>query len=202
MTSGTRGYGEESEEFVRRSEAIPFEEKHRHVLHLLPLDPCRVLDIGAGSGGDAARFVALGHQVVAVEPADELRSAAIALHPSERIEWGNDSLPYLEWTRSLGRRFDLVMMTGVWMHLDEAERQQAMPNVASLIDPGGLLIMSIRHGWVPPNKLMFPVSAEETISLAQTQGLVPLLHVEADSIQPTNRQANVTWSHLAFSRAG
>jgi len=201
MISGNQGYREEADEFVKRSERIPFDEKHRHVLHLIPRDPCRVLDIGSGSGADADHFAALGHRVVAVEPTDELRLAAMALHPSERIDWGNDSLPDLSWTRSRCQRFDLVMISAVWMHLNYSERQIGMPNVASLIQPGGTLLLSLRHGPVPPTKLMFDVSAGETIQLAQAQGLHLILNVEADSIQEANRRAGVTWSHLAFVRA-
>lgn len=198
MISGTQGYREEAEEFVKRSESIPFAEKHQYVIHLIPSAPCRLLDIGAGSGADAAGFAALGHRVVAVEPTDELRLPGMALHPSARIEWDNDSLPDLVWTRKRGQQFDVVMITAVWMHLDEPERQQAMPTVASLIRRGGVLIMSLRHGPVPPKRRMFAVSAAETIHLAQAQGLRSLLNVHAESVQLANRQAGVTWSHLAF----
>jgi 2-polyprenyl-3-methyl-5-hydroxy-6-metoxy-1,4-benzoquinol methylase len=198
MINGTQGYREEAEAFIQRSESIPFAEKHQHILHLIPSIPCSILDIGAGSGADVAVFAALGHKVVAVEPTDELRLAGMALHPSAQIEWGNDSLPDLAWTRKRGQRFDVVMITAVWMHLDEAERQQAMPKVTSLIQRGGRLIMSQRHGPVPPGRRMFEVSAAETIRLAQMQGLRCILNVEAESIQPGNRLAGITWSHLAF----
>ncbi len=198
MINGTQGYKEEAEEFIKRSESIPFAEKHQHVLHLIPIVPCSILDIGAGTGADAAAFAALGHRVVAVEPTDALRLAGMTLHPSEQIEWGNDSLPDLAWTRQRGQKFDVVMITAVWMHLEERERHQAMPKVASLLKRGGILILSLRHGPVPPKRRMFEVSAEETIRLAQAQGLRSLLNVDAESVQPGNRLAGVTWSHLAF----
>jgi ubiquinone/menaquinone biosynthesis C-methylase UbiE len=54
MIAGTKGYAEEAEELVKRYESIPFAEKHRAVLHLIPSVPCSVLDIGAGTGADAA----------------------------------------------------------------------------------------------------------------------------------------------------
>ena len=49
-----------------------------------------------------------------------MRIPAMALHPSPRIEWLNDSLPELATLRTRRETFDLVMLTAVWMHLDEA----------------------------------------------------------------------------------
>ena len=138
---------------------------------------------------DAAWLAGLGHRVVAVEPTDGLRLPGMALHPSALITWVNDSLPHLVMTRKRGQKFDLVMITAVWMHLDELERQQAMPKVASLIRRGGVLIMSLRHGPSPPRRRMFEVSTAETIQLAQAHGLQSLLNVHTASAQPVNRQA-------------
>jgi 2-polyprenyl-3-methyl-5-hydroxy-6-metoxy-1,4-benzoquinol methylase len=199
MIAGTKGYAEEAEELVKRYESIPFVEKHQAVLHLLPSAPCSVLDIGAGTGADAAWLAARGHQVVAVEPTDALRLPGMALHPSARIAWVSDSLPDLVLTIQRGQQFDVVMLTAVWMHLDAPERQHAMPKVASLLRPGGLLTMSLRHGPVPPRRRMFAVSAAETIQLAQAHGLRSLLNVHTKSAQLVNRQAGVTWSHLVFA---
>ena len=80
--SGTEGYAEEADELFQRYESISFAEVHRSVLHLIPTAPCWVLDIGSGTGRDAAALAAMGHRVVAVEPTDEMRMRAAALHPS------------------------------------------------------------------------------------------------------------------------
>ena len=80
--SGTEGYAEEAEELFKLYESIPFADAHRAVLHLIPAAPGRVLDIGSGTGRDAAWFAAQGHRVVAVEPTDAMRMPAMALHPS------------------------------------------------------------------------------------------------------------------------
>src|SRR5207248_695938 len=199
--NGTEGYAEEAEELLKRYESIPSAEDHRPVLHLIPSAPCSVLDIGSGTGRDAAWFAAMGHRVVAVEPTDELRIPAMALHPSPLIEWLNDSLPDLSLLQTRGERFDVVMLTAVWMHLDEQQRRHAVPKVASLIREGGVMIMSLRHGPAPPTRRMFEVSAEETMQLAQAQGLHPVLKRRTQSIQNVNRLAGVTWTRLAFMKA-
>jgi protein-L-isoaspartate O-methyltransferase len=64
-------------------------------LHPIPASPGRILDIGSGTGRDAAWFASQDHRVVAIEPTNEMRIPAMALHPSPRIEWLDDSLPDL-----------------------------------------------------------------------------------------------------------
>jgi len=77
-----------------------------------------------------------------------------------------------------------------------------MPNVASLVREAGVVIMSLRHGPIPPGRRMFDVSAEETIQLARIQGLQPLLNLRTESIQQANRSVGVTWTRLAFKNSG
>src|ERR1700719_3158730 len=192
--SGTENYAEEAPELLKRYESISFADHHRLVMHLISTVPGRVLDIGAGTGRDAAGFASLGHSVVAVEPTEEFRRGAMALHPSPLIEWVDDSLPDLASVRARGEQFDVVMLTAVWMHLDEQQRRRAIPNVAALVRSGGVMIMTLRHGPVPPGRRMFEVSAEETIGLAQPFGFRCGLNRQAES---PLRQPGVTWTRLA-----
>jgi 2-polyprenyl-3-methyl-5-hydroxy-6-metoxy-1,4-benzoquinol methylase len=157
-----------------------------------------VLDIDAGTGRDAAGFAALGHRVLAVEPTDELRVAAAALHPDPNIEWLDDSLPELARVKARGERFDVVMLTAVWMHLDEAQRRRAMPNVASPVKAAGVMIVSLRYGPVPAGRRMFAVSVEETIGLAEIERLVVTLsRSHQDRLL---KRPGVSWTRLAFAR--
>jgi SAM-dependent methyltransferase len=198
---GTQGYDQEVEAFFARAASISFAEKYAGLLHLMPLAPSRVLDIGAGAGRDAADLAALGHKVLAVEPTPVLLAGAIARHAHPAIAWLDDGLPDLAAVRARGETFDLVLMSAVWMHLDAVQRRRAMPNVAALLADGGMLILSLRHGPVPPGRRMFEVSAVETVGLAEAEGLHPRLHEERGSIQAANRLAGVTWTILAFEKA-
>jgi 2-polyprenyl-3-methyl-5-hydroxy-6-metoxy-1,4-benzoquinol methylase len=171
--SGTEGYGETAAERVKQYESIPFAHVHRDILHLFPTTPSRVIDIGAGTGRDAAAFADLGHAVTAVEPTPELRSEARRLH-CQPITWIDDSLPELDRVHALGQRYDVVMLTAVWMHLDLAQREQAMARVVPLVRPAGLVALSLRHGPVPVGRRMFEISAEETCELAARHGLAAI----------------------------
>jgi len=200
--SGTEGYAENAQSLVEQWRDISFEEHHKPVMHLVPTHPACILDVGAGIGTDAAAFAAMGHTVVAVEPVDALRLAGIRQHPSPRIEWLDDSLPNLAILRSRRKKFDLAMLSAVWMHLDGAQRRRAMPNVSTLLCDGAMLVTSLRHGPVPRGRRMFDVSAEETIQLANAYGLRTVLNVRTESSQRGNQRMGVTWTRLAFSNDG
>jgi protein-L-isoaspartate O-methyltransferase len=193
---GTEGYAEQAAELFGRYESTPCSVVHNSILHLIPRSPCRVADIGSGTGRDAAWFAAMGHHVLAVEPTAEMRIPAAALHTSPLIEWIDDGLPHLRKVLARNELFDVLMLTAVWMHLDERNRKHAMAPLASLLRTGGIMVMKIRHGPVPPGRQMFQVSAEETIHLAQLQGLQPILLLTTE----TSRDADVTWTRLAFSK--
>lgn len=177
-----------------------FEAYHRPVRHLIPDAPCRVLDIGSGPGVDAAWFAERGCKVTAVEPTDELRLPAMARYPSPAIAWLDDSLPDLDMLTAQGELFDLILLTGVWMHLDEAERARAMPRIAARLAPGGRLILSLRHGPVPPGRVMFDVTGEETIALGVREGLHAILNQGAESVLEINRASKVTWTWVVLDK--
>ncbi|WP_421995441.1 class I SAM-dependent methyltransferase [Reyranella sp.] len=196
--SGTEGYGETAGDRVKQYESLAFADVHRPLLALFPAPPGRVIDIGAGTGRDAAAFADLGHAVVAVEPTPELRAAAQRLHPHPAITWVDDSLPGLDRVHARGERYDLVMLTAVWMHLDRDQRERAMGRVAPLLQPGGLMALTLRHGPVPAGRRMFEVSAAETRELASRHGLETVLDSEGAALLGGR---DVWWSRLAFRRA-
>ncbi|RUT67608.1 SAM-dependent methyltransferase, partial [Flavobacterium cupreum] len=61
-------YEQNAQELVDRYESLSFEHVHADLLDLLPAPGATILDVGAGSGRDAAWFAARGYDVVAVEP--------------------------------------------------------------------------------------------------------------------------------------
>jgi SAM-dependent methyltransferase len=189
------GYAEAADALVEQYESVAFAEVHREALHLFPTRQSWVLDIGAGSGRDAAALASQGHRVVAAEPTAELRTLGERIHADQDIEWVDDALPELAGLRERGRRFDLILLTAVWMHLDEQQRSPAMAGLVSLLNAGGRVILSLRHGPVPTGRRMFPVSAEETIDLARRYGLEVILLSERDD--PHGRQG-VTWTSLGL----
>ncbi|MFF3669045.1 class I SAM-dependent methyltransferase [Microtetraspora malaysiensis] len=168
---GIAGYRNEADVLAEQYEGVTFSEVHGDTIQLFPAQPSRVLDIGAGTGRDAAALAALGHRVVAVEPTPEMRGHGQRLHADQPIEWIDDHLPDLARLGGSDREFDLVLLTAVWMHLDRPERERAMASIAGLLAPDGIVIIILRHGPIPAGRHMFDVTAEETITLAESTGL-------------------------------
>src|SRR4029453_8020635 len=193
--SGTEGYGETAAEGARQYESIGFADVHDDILHLFPTTPSHVIDIGAGTGRDAAAFAERGHSVTAVEPTPGLGAEAERLHARWPITWIDDSLPDLDRVHERGERYDVVMLTAVWMHLDAGQRERAMARVAPLARPGGLIALSLRHGPVPAGRRMFEVSAQETCELAHRHGLATIHKSSGPALLGAPA---VWWDRLAF----
>jgi SAM-dependent methyltransferase len=197
--TGTTGYEQVASALL--STRLRFEEVHRHVLRLIPAHPARILDVGAGPGHDAATLAIRGHALTAVEPTPELRERARALYRDLPIEWIDDSLPALEHlTAARPLPFDFILVEGVWAHLTEAERAEAYPVLTRLLADDGVLAISLRHGPAAPGRITHPVTATETIALAEAAGLTTLVNVKAGSIQAANIASGVTWTRMAFGR--
>ncbi len=149
---------------------VSFEEAHRAWLHLLPAAPGVALDVGAGSGRDAAALAARGWEVYAVEPAAQLRALAQRhAHPGAgRVAWLDDALPALERVEALelDGRFDLILASAVWMHVALSERERAFRKLVRQLKPGGLLVITLRHGPAPLERGDHPVDPGEVQTLA------------------------------------
>ncbi len=194
MSASNQGYEHEAPELLKRYEAMSFEAAHPDPLDLIPPPRIRVLEIGAGTGRDAAWFAARGDDVTAIEPTRAMREGAMKLHPEPNIAWIDDRLPDLASVR--GRVFDVVWMSAVWMHFDAAERARMMPIVAALVARGGVLMITLRYGAVPPGRRMFEVSADETKAAARAAGLDCVrTHYAESPIMP-----GVFWDRLWLRR--
>lgn len=198
--ASTSGYAAQAPDLLARYEARDAAAVHAPWVSFFPKAPARIIDIGAGTGRDAAWLASLGYSVLAVEPVDELRTRAATLHPAPEITWLADILPDLNAVRTRGEAFDMVLMHAVWMHLTQAERIAGMAHVSRLIERGARLFMSLRHGKIPQGRRMFDVTGEETIALAAKHGLTPLFHERAPSIQDENRAAGIEWTKLVFEK--
>ena len=77
-------YNAKAPTLVRDYEDLLFEQVHAPVLDLLPDPGAHILDMGAGSGRDAAWFATNGYKVVAAEPSAEMRDLGKLLPERKR----------------------------------------------------------------------------------------------------------------------
>jgi SAM-dependent methyltransferase len=192
MTTDTIGpYDRGFREFTEAYEAFGFADIHRDAVPFLPRTAGLVLDVGAGSGRDAAWFAEQGWDVLAVEPAASLRGEAARRHDSGRIRWLDDRLPALTSVHRLGLAFDLVWLSGVWMHVPPEDRRRAMRKLATLLKPGGRMVLTLRHGPAPDDRPMWPVDAHEVERLGLEFGLA--LRVATERRDDLQGRAGVRW---------
>jgi SAM-dependent methyltransferase len=188
-------YEQHAKRLVSQYESLSFQDVHAGLLDMLPAPGGTVLDVGAGSGRDAAWFAANGYDVVAVEPSDAMLAHARELHPSSRIHWLSDSLPDLANVRRLGLSFDLIHLSAVWMHVPPAARQRSLRQLVTLLAPNGRIAISLRLGPPDTERAMYEVSLPELSSLAKQFGL-RVVHT-TDSDDKLGR-SEVSWTNVVL----
>lgn len=198
QTPGTAGYEAATDRFIEATLAINFRKLHKNFLPFLPRNAGRVLDAGAGIGRDAAVLAAMGHTVTAVEPAAGLRNAGKTLYAGAGIEWIDDALPGLV-ALSDHHRFDFLLVSGVWHHLKPEEQDKALQRMAVLLQPEGILALTLRNGPAGVGTHVFPTSAARTLNVANSCGLTPRLLLEQQpSLMPGKEQ--VSWTKIVLQK--
>lgn len=154
------------------------------------------LDLGCGSGRDAFWLAQKGFQVVAVDGAAEMIRLARENFPHKNIEYRVDLMPALDrGTLAGGRRFDLVLMSASWMHLDPADREKLIDILTPRLKPDGLVYISLRHGPAPSDRPMFPVSAAELSAFAARKNL----HFEKlQGLDDKQGRGAVSWDYVTL----
>jgi SAM-dependent methyltransferase len=166
-------YNSQAERLAAEYEALDPTDYRNTFASLLPRGSnLLALDVGAGSGRDAAWLAGLGFEVVAAEPATGMRSAGQRLHSSEAIRWIDDRLPALNATHALGLSFNLVLLSAVWQHVPPGDRRRAFRKLVTLLKPGGLLVVTLRLGPAPADRPMHEVSLGEMELFAREHGLL------------------------------
>ena len=195
--NSTSYYDLNADALVARYDGVDPDEVHADwaPAHLRE-EPGFACDIGAGSGRDANWLAARGWEVVAVEPSALRNLAADRSHP--RVVWMNDALPDLRILRALGRRFDLILLSGVWMHVAPRVRERAFRLLTELLNPSGLLVITLRRGGDAAENAargFHDTSAEELIGFANRRAVA----LRSRSTQPDLTRPGIHWETLVFA---
>lgn len=196
MGKPTRGYeGEAGRALAEQYESVDPAVLHQALVPHLPSAPAAILDVGAGSGRDAAWLANLGHSVLAVEPSATMRAEGQRRHPLPGISWVTDSLPGLESIFRLSTAFDVILLSAVWMHIPPADRPRAFRKLVTLLKPGGMLAITLRLGPPPPDRDMHPVAVAEIEALSRAHGVAV---VNLEHTPDRLGRGEVSWAQLVL----
>lgn len=133
-------FNRHAEALAQQYNALDRARVHADLLALLPEgQPLAVLDIGAGSGADAAMFADMGHRVVANEPAAGLRDIGKKTFKNKNIKWNKDVFPDAGAGLARLGPFDVVTSVGVFQYISEEKRPSTLNKMFLLASTGGFV---------------------------------------------------------------
>ncbi len=187
-------YEKHAREVAATYELISAEDMLEWLQNFLPTEGGRILDVGAGSGRDAAWLADRGYQVVAVEPSPAMRVEASKRHESLNIRWEDEQLPDIPRASKQGP-YDLILLSAVWMHMAQAKRKRAFRKLINLLTADGTLAITVRQGAEIPERGIHEVTAEELDSLSYDHGATVAYR---DECEDRLGREDVRWTRVAI----
>jgi 2-polyprenyl-3-methyl-5-hydroxy-6-metoxy-1,4-benzoquinol methylase len=194
-----KAYDDASRHFFETYEGLRFSTMHRSFLRFLPPPGALCLDVGAGSGRDAAALARRGYQVTAVEPSGGLRRLAEQHHANQGITWIDDALPNLEKVLAQSNRYRFILLSAVWMHIPPNQRLQSLMTLSRLLEPDGYIALTLRLGMPCHDRVMYSVSVEELLDHAKQAGL-SVVYVSR-RIRDSLKRSDITWRKVVLAKA-
>lgn len=160
----------------------------------------RILDIGAGSGVDMAHLLESGYDVIGIEPSATLRRETLEHFPQLHARLHDAAMPLSEeHLKKWHRRFEGIMCSAVFMHLNKDEQKRAIHNIYDLLKPEGRLMLTVsatRNGLDDQRRDEFgryyaELSKERVHSLCESAGLSI---VEIWNTDDQWQRSDISWS--------
>ena len=115
----------------------------------------RILDIGCGSGRDVEFFSSLGFEIEGVEASKKFFAYCKKKYPG--LKFYNETFPFFD----LRRKYDVITLVAVWMHLKKSFYLKAVKNLKKHLNEKGVVVLSYsankREGFefVNPKRLSY-----------------------------------------------
>lgn len=160
--------------FARHDMAILYDSFNTHGADgdfylSLAQGPCRILDLGCGTGSVALQFARLGHAVTGLDPAPGMLDVAREKDKAGTVRWiAGDARDF-----ALGETFDLIIMTGhvFQVFLDDAETLAVLSSARKQLAEGGRLVFESRN---PPARAWESWTEERTRERTDVPGVGPV----------------------------
>jgi 2-polyprenyl-3-methyl-5-hydroxy-6-metoxy-1,4-benzoquinol methylase len=138
-------YDNSAEILVGRYESAQMTETRNLLLRHIPCGK-RVLEIGCGSGRDAAFLLSKGFQVVAIDPSNKMVAAALQRHPELQGHLFCSGMPLFDGNPLLNGVFDAALAIATIMHMTDSDLVKSASQLQDMISPDGLLMVSSSIG--------------------------------------------------------
>jgi SAM-dependent methyltransferase len=142
----------------------PASEEDDFFLDLAGSEPCRVLDLGCGTGRLACAFASRGHRVTGADPAEAMLAIARNRPGGGSVAWVENDAASL----ALDGHFDLIVLAGhvFQVFLDDAEVRIALAALRRHLAPVGRLAFATRNPLVRDWETWTPEATRERLDLA------------------------------------
>lgn len=194
-------YQQYAAESAAKYRSVDLSESRTQFRELFPSGG-RILDIGTGSGRDAATLLSLGFEAFGLEPSEAMRKEAVAAYPQLADRIFPYGLPLSEGA-DLGGPFDGLVCSAVLMHLPEEELFESAFSLKRLLRRHGRLWVSVpldRPGLDADcrdtqGRLFKPLHPEYLLLLFERLGFKLLRRMEEDD---KLGRSGIRWASFLF----
>jgi 2-polyprenyl-3-methyl-5-hydroxy-6-metoxy-1,4-benzoquinol methylase len=187
---------ESSTYFSKYSKSKEGTSKYFHIA--FPLKSS-ILEIGTGSGKDLHLLHQYGHNVIGIEPSEELIKLSLRKYPSLTGKIFNDNLPDLGGIKGT---FDAILCSAVLMHIPQMQLFDSAVAIKNHLNVGGRILLSIPHFYPGINKnslrdnngrLFNGITANQLILLFERLGF---RLIERWEDKPSDYGSDVVWNSI------
>lgn len=134
-------YNENAETVAARYESVDFSVQQKKLAGVMPRKG-KILEIGSGSGRDAAFLLKNGYNVECVDGSEEMNAAALKAHPVLKGRIRRMVLPEGLYVLSSGE-YAAVYSFAVLMHLENNDVMVTLEEVHRMLKKNGIFYFSI-----------------------------------------------------------
>lgn len=135
MDSTLKYYQAEAQSIAAQYQQTDFSSVRKRVANYFPTTGA-LLDLGAGSGRDAAYFLAQGYDVIAMDGSPAMLEQACRYHPELRNHSVIHRLPAALPLKASS--IDVVYCMSVLMHLEKSAISAVVTDIYNILRPGGI----------------------------------------------------------------
>jgi 2-polyprenyl-3-methyl-5-hydroxy-6-metoxy-1,4-benzoquinol methylase len=139
-------YDDHAAEVSRRFETANMSRIHGYLLSHMPGKGARVMEIGCGSGRDAAFLLANGYDIRAIDASRGLIEEALKIHPELHDRLAVAGVPFPEESPILRETFPAIVSMAVLMHIPEKDIDETVAQIRRMLAAGGTAFISVSTG--------------------------------------------------------